>query len=277
MGTIKYSSPEQILYNDTSSASDIYSFGLVMCSIILGEIRLSKNLKESVERIKKDTIFFLKNVAHLDQKIVDPVVSLITNTMEYFPDNRIYASEAKKLIEDLISFCTSEKHKNEIIRKYSYVYSSSVSNDGTILINDSLINSFTAIGISRSVLSHSLSIQKSTEGLTTQKWAEAWLNIALNSDDTPSSINIHPLNDHPLNTNKKNKEGKVKYYSNQLEKEYNNILFQAKVSFSLWVFSFIVCFGIIFVSVYSFFSGSYFEGITTSLLRTYPKIIEEVV
>lgn len=59
-----------------------------------------------------------------------------------------------------------------------------------------------------------------------------------------------------------------KVYLDQLLKEYDNILLQAKVSFWLWVTSFVFCYLIVAITVILIIKGQYIEALTTVVLES---------
>ena len=236
VGTIKYSSPEQIISNKPSNKADVYSYGMVLCFMILGYVPFDVDLKKTVYQIKIEVEEALKKVTGLKRDIVCKIVNLVSGLLEYNPKERLTPSNALQQIEEIIKKSDEENQGGVIIHECIERYN--------ILKNDSTC--------SGTILEKSLVI---TDTLAfnsfIKKSIDAFLKNDINQDDVQVNLKKSRLV-------KKIEEDK-NIYREQLLKEYDNILCQAKVSFGLWVFSFVICFAIIFVAIYLILTKNYVE------------------
>ena len=72
------------------------------------------------------------------------------------------------------------------------------------------------------------------------------------------------------------KNQKSSVYQKQLLKEYDNILFEAKMSFGLWVLSIIICFVLIFIIIYLLINEKYIQGICSAVLDCFVLAIQQL-
>jgi len=88
IGTINYSSPEQITNNTTSVSSDIYSLGVVLYELVEGKLPYS-NKKQRILRITNADVDFLFD-------------EIIKQMLSYEPDQRITPECAIKEFEEIL-------------------------------------------------------------------------------------------------------------------------------------------------------------------------------
>lgn len=256
IGTLKYSAPEQILYNTTSTTSDIYSFGLVMCYMILGDVFFSKNIRETANCLKKETQTFITKSFKYDHQSAKSINSLIRGTLEFVPENRITVADAVKIISNLASSYETNNYPNRIIRDHNSVVSTEINKYVTAsIISDEIVASFVKISTNR-IISDSISfegIQKHNK-IKLPSWQ---YNVA----------EVTTQGGLPDSHESSKKEQRPSYYRKQLEKEYHRLSIQANIAFSLWVLSFIICFAIVFIAIYSFTKGGFIKGVITVILN----------
>ena len=233
VGTVKYSSPEQIIDNHATNKADVYSFGLVMCFMITGGITFDADLKKFATQAKEDVESALKNVVNLSNSSANKIKKLISRSLEYLPEKRILSSEAQRLIDDIRKNQTFLNEKSIVIHKHL---------DNTVYISDDTTYIEKSAMFSQSIL------EKTT--FTTNK------NSHQKSDNLVEDLKV--VDKKSIMTQN--------IYRDELLKEYDNILLQAKVSFGLWVSSFVMCFLIIAASILSILLGNYIEGIITGVL-----------
>lgn len=243
IGTIKYSSPEQIMFNKPSSKADIYSFGMVLCFMILGNIPFDVNLRQTACQMKAEVEGTLKEITGLNKDIINKIVYLVEGLLEYKPEKRLTPSKAIQQIENIIKKSEEENQGGVIIHEHidgcNYIF-----NKSTNFV--SMVDTSVVIMSLLEVSDHG---QESTS----------------NNSGNEKKCNYFREDSMKIDINKRKEENR-NIYQKQLLKEYDNILFQAKVSFGLWVFSFFVCFTVIFISVFSIIKGNYTEGLITIVL-----------
>lgn len=243
IGTIKYSSPEQIISSKPSSKADIYSLGLVLCNMIIGDIPFDIDLNKMIFQIKEKVERTLRKIPDLTNSIADKLITLINGLIEYKPENRLNALEAIEKIVEIRKICNENNQGNVLIHDHK---------SGALEITDDSINF-------HSMLESSYAIMDSR---TVCFFEDGFLNSS-SADDKHDKRSVESAK---LVKFSKIKEETKNIYRDQLLKEYDNILMQAKVSFWLWVSSFVICFVIIFLSIYSILKGNYIEGIITIVL-----------
>ncbi len=237
VGTIKYSSPEQIIDNGASSKADIYSLGMVICFMILGDILFDVDLKKKAFITKKKVENALKNIPNLNRDIINKIVNLVGGLLEYSPINRLTPSKAIQQIEEIIKTCDEKKQGSVVIHKHM--------SDCTYISDDL---TFFISAAETAAIYNGYNNGRSYGSSNNQK-----IHTYFRENSKQLSIN-------------NNIEENKNIYRKQLLKEYENILSQAKISFGLWVFSFIMCFIVIFVSVFLIINKNYIEGIITVVL-----------
>lgn len=240
IGTIIYSSPEQIIYNKPSNEADIYSLGMVLCFLILGRVPFHVDIKETIELIKNDIETALRKNAELSGDIADKIITLVSGLLEYIPEQRLTSSKAIQQVDELLQKSAEEHQENVLIYKRTVAYSNRIEPiDIATFMNET-------VAITSPITFFPLFDQEFSSNSEDEKKSKF-------SKDNLPTVNI-------------NKEQEKRNYQEQLLREYENILFQAKVSFGLWVFSFIVCFLIVFISIFSIVKGDFLEGIITVIL-----------
>lgn len=240
VGTIKYSSPEQLIDNRASNKADIYSFGMVLCFMILGDIPFDVDLRKTGFQIKKQVESTLKEISNLSSDIANKIVDLVNGLLEYSAIERLTPARATQQVEEIMKKSDEEAQGSVLIRKHL---------DECSYISDDLTH-FT------SMLETSVAIMDST-GFNDFVVKPSW-------NHSNSEKKRHGTYKTTITNNIRQENKNI--YRKQLLKEYDNILLQAKISFGLWIFSFFICFGIIFVSVYAIMAGNYTEGIITIVL-----------
>lgn len=239
IGTIKYSSPEQLIDNRTSNKADIYSFGMVLCFMILGDIPFDVDLRKKEFQVKNKVESTLKEISNLSSDIINKIVDLVNGLLEYSDIERSTPIRAIQQVEEIMKKSDEEAKGSVLIRKQL---------DKCSYISDDLTYFTSILGTSVAFID-SVDFNNFSRGYS---WNRS--NSERKSQRTCKTAIIN------------NREENKNIYSKQLLKEYDNILLQAKISFGLWVFSFFICFGIIFVSVYAISAGNYTEGLITIVL-----------
>ncbi len=249
VGTLKYSAPEQILDYKPSIEADLYSVGLVLCFMIIGKIPFEKDLRsvnlliKNIVRNKLDDIF--KN----NEKIGLEIFTLISGLLEYNSEKRLTPSQAIDKIKSIIKLCGNQKNETILISDYKKLTKQLLEDDITEVMDASV----------------SLMVENTTEILYN------------NTLFIPAVNEFRVENIDKINTKeKKETVNNGNIYREQLLREYNNILIQAKITFSLWVFSFAFCFSIIAISVFFILHGHYLEGVITGILDSTIMIIQKL-
>ncbi len=243
VGTIKYSSPEQIIDNRPSNKADVYSYGMVLCFMILGNVPFDVDMKKTIYQIKIEVENVLKKITGLKRDIVCKIIKLLSGLLDYDPQERLTPSNALQQIKEIIKVSDEGNQGKVIIHECIKGYN---------IINNNIIYDGTILEKSL-VITNSIKFSNIKEEST----------YAFFENDIKRNYSRVNLKKPELV--KKIEEDK-NIYREQLLREYDNILFQAKVSFGLWVCSFVICFAIIFVSIYMFMNKNYVEGIITIIL-----------
>ena len=97
VGTPRYMSPEYIRGEDIIEASDIYSLGLVMYELLVGEQAIQANSSIQIigKQLERESFYLPQNLGHLD-----PALRAIINGMVEKNTSKRY-SNTKQIIEDL--------------------------------------------------------------------------------------------------------------------------------------------------------------------------------
>lgn len=240
IGTIKYSSPEQIISNKPSNEADIYSFGLVLCFMILGHVPFNVDIRKTANQLETEIETALCENPELKSHIAYRIVSLVSGLLQYFPDQRLEPSNALQQIDVLQKIVKEENQENVLIHRHNIIQSNSIEfGDFTVLLEKS-------IAIMESLVSDDVATQKPFSNN-----ARGARNSKHSVDNSSESINS---------------EKGENVYREQLLREYNNILLQAKVSFGLWVCSFVIYFVILFIAITLVVKGNHAEGIISVVL-----------
>lgn len=240
IGTIKYSSPEQIISNKPSNEADIYSFGLVLCFMILGYVPFNVDIRKTVKQVETAIKTALRKNSELKSHIANRIVRLVSGLLKYIPAQRLEPSKAIQQIDELKKIIEEENQNNVIIHRHN------ISQSNTVKFSDITVFLEQSVAIMESIASASLASQK----------------LSPNNDRKERNGN-HSKGGSSTNINT---EKSKNIYREQLLREYDNILLQAKVSFGLWVCSFVICFVIVFIAIISIVRENYIEGIITVVL-----------
>jgi serine/threonine protein kinase len=97
VGTPRYMSPEYIRGEDIIQASDIYSLGLVMYELLVGEQAIQANSSIQIigQQLERESFYLPQNLGH-----IDPALRAIINGMVEKNTSMRYTS-TKQIIEDL--------------------------------------------------------------------------------------------------------------------------------------------------------------------------------
>lgn len=232
LGTIKYSAPEQALQNYTSIKSDCYSLGLVLCYLITGKVPFSVDLNTRNNLVRQHLKNSLESNPVYPCPALEKLLSLIDSLLLYDFNKRITIDDAVDLVAE-IKKIVSESSGDIVLREeHNKKYVEPWSNSPAI----SLIET-TVVGIITSIppIKH-FGENDIVRGNVEKEHSKEQLG------DTYRSI---------------------------LMKEYDNILQQAKISFSLWVISILICFAMVIVAVCLIIRGEYIQGIITAVLDAF--------
>jgi len=266
IGTVKYSSPEQATKNRHSIRSDIYSFGLVMCLMIMGDIPFDIDHKKTNKELKEKLPLFLKEVENIDQDILDIILTFVLSTLAYEHEIRIAPEKAMNELQQIKDMSDDRAQGTSILRKRnsfnafdknksfgeSVLMKSIILSDPSLLENEDDINTYDSTADS---------VEDWDE---TQQLAKSYKPAFM---DSPLKRNKHVTNGKTISKN---------FYRKHLLKEYDNILFQAEVSFWLWFSSFIVFFVLIGISVICIIQGKYVEGLVTIAIDSFVIAIQKL-
>ena len=258
IGTIKYSAPEKITQNLVSISSDCYSLGMVICYLMLEEIPTDFNLKYQNSIL----INSLKNVIEsnhsLDKIIKQKYFSLLESLLAYEEDKRISIDNALKDIKIIQKLC-EEKNQENIILKESNPHLNSEISSRTVSLTF-----FTTI--------HNTSLQDNNVEYQKDNMYENEQSSQVVVQDDRVEYQKGTISGSKQDF--KNQKNSV--YQRQLLKEYDNILFEAKTSFALWVLSMIIYFSLFFVVIYLIINEKYIQGACSALLDTFVLGIQQL-
>src|SRR5699024_10088270 len=114
VGTIKYSSPEQIIDNRPSNKADVYSYGMVLCFMILGNVPFDVDMKKTIYQIKIEVENVLKKITGLKRDIVCKIIKLLSGLLDYDPQERLTPSNALQQIKEIIKV-SDEGNQGKVI------------------------------------------------------------------------------------------------------------------------------------------------------------------
>ena len=239
IGTLCYAAPEQIVHNVSSDKSDIYSLGLVLCFLLNADLSFDHLLKNRTEKIFLSLEESLSSVLGKEKIFGKRIMDLIRSTLAYYPKERISIDEFLFKIEELSKTCIMH-------------------NSCGIIIGVKKPEEFQELAFARSALiSVSLPISGEEPSRSPRE---------KDVSDTTKKSQRRTTQKEKTNADVSD-VGHLKEnaYRRRLEQEYDNILFQAKISFWLWVFSFVMFFIIIAVAIVFVFFERYLDGGITAL------------
>ena len=264
MGTLKYSAPEQILSCKPSTEADLYSVGLVLCFMIIGRVPFKKDVKVANSLVKKMLYNRVDEIFEKNEKTGLDIVALINGLLEYDVEKRITLQEAIIKLKEIIKICVNQKNESLLILDYKKIKKYISEDENTTI----------------SFMDESLSIIVENTAQIFSRVTDMDMPIMPDFYFEPRSDIENTVNTEDKSTEDKKKRKETednKYiYRKQLLREYDNILIQAKVTFFLWVFSFVFCFCIIIISVFYILNGNYIEGVFTSLLDATILIVQKL-
>lgn len=154
IGTIKYSSPEQIISNKPSNEADIYSFGLVLCFMILGYVPFNVDIRKTVKQVETAIKTALRKNSELKSHIANRIVRLVSGLLKYIPAQRLEPSKAIQQIDELKKIIEEENQNNVIIHRHN------ISQSNTVKFSDITVFLEQSVAIMESIASASLASQK---------------------------------------------------------------------------------------------------------------------
>lgn len=86
-GTVKFSAPEQLLYNETSVRSDIYSLGVTLLSMLAGDVPFSRDLQNR-QTLLADALSSALLDSRAEKAVKRAVISVLAPMLEYDPAKR---------------------------------------------------------------------------------------------------------------------------------------------------------------------------------------------
>lgn len=250
IGTVKYSSPEQIISNKPSNEADIYSLGMVLSFMILGHVPFNIDIRKTAKQIETDIKSALRKNPKLKSHVANRIVKLVSGLLKYIPAQRLEPSKALQQVDELQKIIEEENQDNVIIHKHN------ISQSNTTEFSDITVFLEQSVAIMKSIISISVASQESSPSNDKEE-----KNSKHSEDGSMTNIDI---------------EKSKNVYREQLLREYDNILLQAKVSFGLWVCSFVICFVIVFIAIISIVRGNYIEGIITVVLDGFIVAIQKL-
>ena len=265
IGTVKFSSPEQATKNRHSIGSDIYSFGLVMCLMIMGDIPFDIDYKKTNSELKEKLPLFLNEAENIDQDILDKILSFILSALAYEPELRITPEKAMNEIQQIKDMSVDRAQGTSILRKRNTFNVFDKNFGESVLMKSIILSDPSALEDKGDLDIHDLSSDDSIDNWDkTHLLPKSYQPIFMGS---AFKRNKNMDNDKTINKN---------FYRKHLLKEYDNILFQAEVSFWLWFSSFIIFFVLIAVSVICIIQGKYIEGLVTIAIDSFVLAIQKL-
>ena len=263
IGTIEYSAPEKITQNLVSISSDCYSLGMVICYLMLKKIPTDFDLKRQNHILINSLKNVIENNNSLDEIIKQKYFSLLKSLLTYEKNKRIDIDEALKDIKIIQELCVEKNQENIILKESNPFLNLEISPNGTILLSRM-----------------TLCVYRDPAQVSQHDNAEYPKNNMYENEQNSQAVvqydSIEYQKDNISEKKQDFKSQKSSVYQDQLLKEYDNILFEAKMSFWLWVLSVIIFFLLIFIIVYLLVNEKYIQGIYSAILDTFVLGIQQL-
>ncbi len=226
VGTVLYTSPEQLLDSAPSEKSDVYSLGLVLFELLFGQLPFDRSEDGINDKIKKDVkIVDIVSKYNLSYEITIQFVDTIVQMIQIDVEERINLADAIKVFKEI-----NEMNLNELSLAF---------------------------------------IEDSWESENAYNFANAYFqSTAIIELSMPQRVRIKDTVEDGKNLSNIEILQRNKDYKNKLFKEYDNILLQAKISFGLWVGTFIIALATVIISIVLIILGRYQEALFSALLES---------
>lgn len=212
--------------------------------MINGNLEFDSELRDFLNKVIENAKTALENTAGLSEYFSSQILALIEGMLRYETDERFSSAEALQCVETMWKAFEAQGATSVILHERgidSYAFL-----DETTCVFSNMI---TLDQDRKPVLNHAFPNYRSAN----QNRFGFFDTTSMNGH-TNDGVGPIPVINRRYN------------YRDQLYKEYNNILFQAKVVFWLWIASFLLCFVIVIAALYSILIGHYVEALITVVL-----------
>lgn len=246
-GTIEYSAPEQIMYSNYSIEGCVYSLGLVFYKMVVGVLPFEISQKGIIEKINDEFSFDFDNVIEFKYKEI--IFNLIKNMVRLEKKKRIKIGKVKRILcklKDKISMLEKQKI---ISRKNNIGFDIPCDSDLS-LSTPTLSPSYDDNNIASFNFDSEFDGDQTVLLFDGNNFMDDMVSDSTVSEDMPQT----EFQQHMK-------------YREELLREYNNILKQAKVSFWCWVSTLGMCYIIIGICIYLILNGRFMDTACTFLLE----------